>query len=37
VINETCGNKDLERILGEGAYAEWFKLAHQADPGRSCS
>ena len=32
VLNEPVHLKDLENILGDTAYAEWFRLAAEADP-----
>lgn len=32
VINEPYTNHDLMDVLGRSAMAEWFRLAHQADP-----
>ena len=32
VINEPYVNKDLMKILGYGAMADWFKIARAADP-----
>ena len=33
VINEPYSNKDIMGVLGNDAMAEWFRLAHEADPG----
>lgn len=33
MINELTGNHDLMDIRGQEALVEWFKLAHQTDPG----
>lgn len=32
VVNEPYLNNDLMHVLGDGAMANWFKLARQADP-----
>jgi GH35 family endo-1,4-beta-xylanase len=32
VINEPVSNHDLQAILGDGEMAQWFQLAHRADP-----
>ena len=32
VVNEPVHLKDLEGVLGAGAYADWFRLAAEADP-----
>ena len=32
VVNEPFANHDLMDVLGEGALADWFKLARAADP-----
>lgn len=32
VVNEPAANNDLMKILGDDAMADWFKVAHQADP-----
>lgn len=33
VLNEPYSNRDVQRVLGDEAMAEWFRLARQADPG----
>ena len=33
VINEPYAHNDLMKMLGDGIMVEWFKAAHEADPG----
>jgi uncharacterized protein (TIGR03437 family) len=33
VLNEPVANKDVQAVLGDAEMAEWFKTAHQLDPG----